>query len=101
MTDTNGVEIFEPVARVNRLNKTVEIRRFETIFSDKMDRSEIRNLYTLYVQQAEAIIAFMRDVIDYALYDGMEYETASLLSRAAICFKQAKAVDNYLLRTAK
>ena len=101
MKDVNGIEIFEPVARVNRLNKTVEIRRFETIFSDKMDRSEIRNLYTLYIQQAEAIIAFMRDVIDYALYDGMEYETASLLSRAALCFLQAAIVDNYLRRTAQ
>ena len=101
MKDVNGIEIIEPVARINRLNKTVEIRRFEKIFSPNMTRREILNLYTCYIQQADAIVTFMRDVIDETLYDGMEYETASLLSRAAICFKQAEAVDNYLLRTAK
>ena len=102
MKDVNGIEIIEPVARVNRLNKTVEIRRFETILSRKtMSRKEILNLYTCYIQQADAIVTFMRDVIDETLYDGMERKTASLLSRAALCFLQASIVDNYLRRTAQ
>ena len=101
MRDLNGIEIIEPVARINRLNKTVEIRRFETILSRKsMSRREILNLYTCYIQQADAIVTVMRDVIDETMYDGMETETASLLSRAALCFLQAKIVDNYLKRTA-
>lgn len=101
MKDINGIEIIEPVARINRLNKTVEIRRFEKIFSPKMTRREILNLYTCYIQQADAIVTFMRDVIDETLYDGMEYQTASLLSRAAICFMQAASVDEHLRRTAQ
>ena len=101
MKDINGIEIIEPVARINRLNKTVEIRRFRTIFSSKMTRREILNLYTCYIQQADAIVTFMRDVIDETLYDGMEYQTASLLARAAICFMQAASVDEHLRRTAQ
>ncbi len=101
MKDVNGIEIIEPVARINRLNKTVEIRRFEKIFSPRMTRREILNLYTCYIKQADAIVTFIRDVIDETLYDGTEYQTASLLSRAAICFLQASSVDEHLRRTAQ
>ena len=97
--DSNGVAIYEEVARYNSVYKEVEIKRFSVIM-DRNPNANPLDLYQRYIMQAEKIVDFVKCVIVNDLYDGLEYNTARYLNKAALCFREAEKAVAYQARKA-